>query len=161
MKVNTSNEFYVYIFYCEEWGDIFYVGKGNGDRYKSLSDRNKQVKAIWNNHKCNSKIIFHGLAEEDALMIEKQLKITLKENGSPIIDGEIDGCNDRQREGIERARREGKYKGRKRIEIDDQIFEYQYTRYIKREITKTCFARNLNVSRPTLDKILRERGKIA
>lgn len=63
---------------------------------------------------------------------------------------------ERQAEGIAIAKREGKYKGRKAIEIDTVKFETQYERYLKREINKTELAKVLKVSRPTLDKMIKE-----
>lgn len=59
---------------------------------------------------------------------------------------------ERQREGIEIAKREKRYKGRKPIEIKD--FEKYYIRYQRREITKSELAKELNVSRPTLYKLI-------
>lgn len=59
---------------------------------------------------------------------------------------------ERQREGIEIAKREKRYKGRKPIEIKD--FEKHYIRYQRREITKSELAKELNVSRPTLYKLI-------
>ncbi len=63
---------------------------------------------------------------------------------------------DRQAEGIAIAKREGKYKGRKAIEINTDTFKAQYNRYMNREISKTELARVLKVSRPTLDKMIKE-----
>ena len=63
---------------------------------------------------------------------------------------------ERQAEGIAIAKREGKYKGRKPVEIDSAIFEKEYNRYMKREINKVQLAKVLKVSRPTLDKMIRE-----
>lgn len=61
---------------------------------------------------------------------------------------------ERQREGIAIAKRNGKYKGRKPVSIPD--FEKHYQRYMKREISKSQLAKNLNISRPTLDKLIKE-----
>ena len=61
---------------------------------------------------------------------------------------------ERQREGIAIAKRNGKYRGRKPIEIDDSAFKNAYDRYMKREINKTQMAKELKISRPTLDKML-------
>ena len=47
------------------------------------------------------------------------------------------------------------YKGRKAIEIDSKFIE-QYNRYLNRELNKTQLAKELNVSRPTLDKMIKE-----
>lgn len=65
---------------------------------------------------------------------------------------------ERQREGIMIAKREGKYKGRKEIKINDK-FKDQYERYINREINKVKFAEILKISRPTLDKLIVEYEK--
>lgn len=61
---------------------------------------------------------------------------------------------ERQREGIAIAKESGKYKGRKAVEIDN--FGEIYDKYMAREITKTEMARMLGVSRPTLDKLIKE-----
>ena len=62
---------------------------------------------------------------------------------------------ERQREGIAIAKRNGKYKGRKPVSIPD--FNKQYQRYLQREIpSKTALAKILNISRPTLDKLIAE-----
>lgn len=61
---------------------------------------------------------------------------------------------ERQREGIAIAKREGKYKGRKRKTIDN--FSAFYNKYKMREITKAAFAQALEISRPTLDKLIAE-----
>lgn len=61
---------------------------------------------------------------------------------------------ERQREGIAIAKREGKYKGRQAVNIAD--FETHYQRYLSREISKAQLAKELNISRPTLDKLITE-----
>ena len=59
---------------------------------------------------------------------------------------------ERQREGIAIAKREGKYRGRKPVSVDN--FDEQYARYQRRELNKTQLAKELGVSRPTLDKLI-------
>ena len=61
---------------------------------------------------------------------------------------------ERQREGIAIAKEKGKYKGRKEVKIDN--FEQYYKRYMSREVTKTQLAQELNISRPTLDRLIKE-----
>ena len=61
---------------------------------------------------------------------------------------------ERQREGIALAKKEGKYKGRKEVKVDN--FEYHYNRYLTRQINKSQLAKELNISRPTLDKLINE-----
>ena len=73
-----------------------------------------------------------------------------------IYQFERENMLDRQAEGIAIAKRNGAYKGRKPISIDDDLFKAQYDRYLRREITKTELAKVLKVSRPTLDKMIHE-----
>lgn len=61
---------------------------------------------------------------------------------------------ERQREGIAIAKREKRYKGRKAVNIPD--FEQHYQRYMNREVNKSQLAKELNISRPTLDKLIAE-----
>lgn len=61
---------------------------------------------------------------------------------------------ERQREGIAIAKRQKKYKGRKAISIPD--FEAHYKKYMVRQITKSALAKELKISRPTLDKLIEE-----
>ena len=61
---------------------------------------------------------------------------------------------ERQREGIAIAKRNGVYKGRKAVTIPD--FEKHYKRYANREVSKAQLARELGISRPTLDKLIAE-----
>lgn len=64
---------------------------------------------------------------------------------------------ERQREGIAIAKKAGKYKGGQVKKIDDKLFNAAYEKYKTRQINKVQFARELQISRPTLDKILKER----
>lgn len=73
-----------------------------------------------------------------------------------IAQFERENMLERQREGIQIAKRNGAYKGRKAIEIDTDVFKVQYERYTRREISKTELAKVLKVSRPTLDKMIKE-----
>ena len=59
-----------------------------------------------------------------------------------------------QREGIAIAKAQGKFKGRKEVKADD--FAAQYQRYLNRELNKAQLAKTLEISRPTLDKLIRQ-----
>ena len=65
---------------------------------------------------------------------------------------------ERQKEGIEIAKREGKFKGGQVKQIDDAAFNVAYEKYKNRELNKTQFAAALKISRPTLDKLLKDKG---
>ena len=64
---------------------------------------------------------------------------------------------ERQREGIAEAKKRGVYKGRKAVSVDDDCWDALYNQYQTREITKKEFAEKLNISRPTLDKLLAQK----
>ena len=68
-----------------------------------------------------------------------------------ISEFELSSLNKRQREGIAIAKRNGVYKGRKEVVIPD--IGRHYDRYMRREVSKTALARELGVSRPTLDRL--------
>lgn len=61
---------------------------------------------------------------------------------------------ERQAEGIAIAKKNGVYKGRKRIEVKD--FEKYYKLYMARKMSKSKIARELHISRPTVDRLVIE-----
>ncbi len=67
---------------------------------------------------------------------------------------------ERQREGIAEAKKAGKYKGGQVKRIDDELFNREYEKYSRREISKAQLAKNLNISRPTLDKLLKDKQEL-
>lgn len=71
-----------------------------------------------------------------------------------IAEFERQNLLERQKEGIAIAKEQGKYKGRKAVQPEN--FEAEYNRYLHREINKVELAKILNVSRPTLDKLIKE-----
>lgn len=62
----------------------------------------------------------------------------------------------RQAEGIAIAKASGKYKGGKPKAIDETLFSALYEQYCSRKINKTQMAELLHISRPTLDKYLKQ-----
>ena len=71
-----------------------------------------------------------------------------------IAEFEREMILERQREGIAIAKKEGRYKGRNKIVVPG-IEEY-YNRYMTRQATKTQIAKELKISRCTLDRLFRE-----
>lgn len=61
---------------------------------------------------------------------------------------------ERQREGIAKAKAAGKYKGRVKVNVPD--FDDFYQRYISKKATKSALAKELGISRPTLDRLMKE-----
>ena len=80
-------------------------------------------------------------------------KLTLSIIGA-INEFERANLLERQREGIAIAKREGKYRGRKRVQLNDM--EDVYQQCVTRQKSKAELAREHGISRPTLDRLLRE-----
>lgn len=62
---------------------------------------------------------------------------------------------ERQREGIAIAKRNGVYKGRQKVAVPPE-FEALYAQYQQRELSKATLAGMIGVSRPTLERIIKE-----
>lgn len=73
---------------------------------------------------------------------------------SAINEFERSNLLERQAEGIAIAKASGKYKGRSRIKVKN--FDEYYSLYMSRKISKAGLAKHLGVSRPTIDRLIRE-----
>lgn len=62
---------------------------------------------------------------------------------------------ERQKEGIAIAKKKGMYKGRRPKKVNEMFVDL-YQKYLRRELSKSEMARVLNISRPTLDKLIKE-----
>lgn len=151
-----NNRFYVYCFINKDWNNsVFYVGKGTGNRYNNFKDRNKHIKAILENHNCESKILFRDLTEEDALRKEKHLKDTFKMIGYPIIDGEASATHAiAQRNGIQKAVSNGVKFGRTPASYPDN-WEQVMSLWKCGEITATKAMELTHTKRTTFYKLVK------
>ena len=74
-----------------------------------------------------------------------------------IAEFERENILERQREGIAIAKQQGKFKGGHVKKINEDKFLDLYEQYKCRGISKVQMAKRLRVSRPTLDKLIKER----
>lgn len=65
-----DNDFYVYEWFNINTGEVFYVGKGRKNRYKSLSGRNKYFLNYNHKYNCDVRKIKKNLTEEQAFNFE-------------------------------------------------------------------------------------------
>lgn len=65
-----DNRFYVYEWYNKDTGEVFYVGKGTADRYKSVTGRNNYFLNYYNKHNCDVRKIKDNLLEDEAFELE-------------------------------------------------------------------------------------------
>lgn len=88
--------FYVYQWFNKDTGEIFYVGKGCNNRYKTINHRNSLFLNYLENHNCDSKIIAYFEKEEDAFKYEHEKILELKAKGQcscNLDDGGTGGVN--------------------------------------------------------------------
>lgn len=88
--------FYVYEWYIVETGEIIYVGKGTGNRYK-VRKHNKFFNDMLSKHKCDSRIIKSFDTEKEAFSYEFERVNELKRIGQcvcNIYDGGFGGSTD-------------------------------------------------------------------
>lgn len=73
-----NREFYVYIYWRLDTNEVFYVGKGKGDRWKVLNRKhNEHFTNIINKHPVAVEIIKDNLTENEALYWEEKIINTL------------------------------------------------------------------------------------
>ena len=153
------NEYYVYIWYNEDWGNIpIYVGKGKGNRYARTDRRSESFTNHLEKWKCHSKIIFDELDEKSAMRLEKMLKDRFIMEGYPILDAETNYRKKvSQSVAISRAKANGVKFGRPAIKLDDD-----FKKFLKKqkdgELSVVECCRELGISRTTwyrkLDEVI-------
>ena len=93
----------------------------------------------------NHMILFDLYDMTDSISAKLMLYPEFYEQGKNLI-----------REGIEIAKRLNKFKGGQVKKIENELFDKAYQEYMSRKINKKEMAEKLHISRPTLDKLIRE-----
>jgi len=70
--------YYVYEWFIKESGEVFYVGKGKDNRFKSMKDRNETFKDIIRKNDCDVRIVSGNLEEDEAYACELHRTLELK-----------------------------------------------------------------------------------
>ena len=114
-----------------------------------MNGRGKNFLEIVSSFRCTPKILADTSNELMAIETERKLKKILLSLGEPIVDFENNNSLIRQREGIELAKKAGKYKGRKPIEIDEKLFEELYRQWKNGDTQPKYMIKKLGLSRNT------------
>lgn len=89
-----EQKYYVYEWFNIDNNEIFYVGKGCNNRYKSLSHRNKYFKEYIQNNNVDVRIVKYFESEEEAYKYEKELTDSYRKIGQCkccLVDGGYGG----------------------------------------------------------------------
>ena len=88
--------FYVYEWYNVNTNEIFYVGKGCGNRYKQVSCRNQLFRDYYENNECAVRIVKEFEDEQEAFSYEHKRIVELKQESQcscNLDDGGTGGVN--------------------------------------------------------------------
>lgn len=84
---STATDFYVYEWFIKETGEIFYVGKGRGNRYKVCHERAYEAEKIRKMYDTDSRFVRTGLTEEQAIELEDtEMKRILNETNDRLTN---------------------------------------------------------------------------
>ena len=68
--LDPQKRYYVYAWYTKDTNEIFYIGKGTGNRYITRKRENKFFTNVLNSHDCDSVILKDNLSEKEAFDLE-------------------------------------------------------------------------------------------
>ncbi|WP_028543342.1 DNA polymerase III subunit epsilon [Paenibacillus taiwanensis] len=84
---STATDFYVYEWFIKETGEIFYVGKGRGNRYKEYHTRAYEAEKIRKQYETDSRFVSTGLTEDEAIEFEsKEMARVLNETNDRLTN---------------------------------------------------------------------------
>lgn len=89
-----QKKYYVYEWFDLDTNQVFYVGKGTGNRYKDYWSRNNFFKEYYNSHNVDVRIVKYFDDETDAFNYEKELTDSYREDNQcfcNLIDGGFGG----------------------------------------------------------------------
>ena len=88
---SIGNEFYIYEWYFNNTGNVFYVGKGKGRRYRDEKGRNQKFTRYISKCDCSVRKVYENLTEKDAYAKEIELIAFYKSSGQCSCNFTIGG----------------------------------------------------------------------
>ncbi|WP_340398415.1 GIY-YIG nuclease family protein [Paenibacillus sp. FSL H8-0079] len=100
---NTATDFYVYEWFIKSTDEVFYVGKGRGNRFKDFHQRAYEAERIRNMYDTENRFIGTGLTEEQALELETQEMVRLLNETNDKLTNRIIPLFTKRGNGYERS----------------------------------------------------------
>lgn len=100
---SNKNDFYVYEWYIKETGEVFYVGKGRGDRYKEIHTNSPEAENIRKSYETDIKFVKKGLTEKEAVELETEEIKRILSNTNNILTNKFLPRVDEQKSGYEKS----------------------------------------------------------
>ncbi|MED3829784.1 GIY-YIG nuclease family protein [Priestia megaterium] len=69
---STATDFYVYEWFIKETGEVFYVGKGRGNRHKAFHEKAYEAEKIREMYDTDVRFVRKDLTEDEAVELESQ-----------------------------------------------------------------------------------------
>lgn len=91
MEFDKRKRYYVYAWYIKETNEIFYIGKGTGNRYRTRKRENKYFMKMLKSHDCAPRILYKNLDEKTAFDIEKREIALFRNMGRRPLTNVLDG----------------------------------------------------------------------
>lgn len=84
---STATDFYVYEWFIKDTGEIFYVGKGRGNRFNTFHEKAYEAEKIRKLYDTSSRFIATNLTEEQAIELEsKEITRILNETNDRLTN---------------------------------------------------------------------------
>lgn len=84
-ELNQKRNYYVYEWFIKETGQVIYLGKGTGSRYKN-TNRNDYFNRLFEKFECDVRLVKEGLTEYEALVLEEELFIQREKDGHVLTN---------------------------------------------------------------------------
>ena len=86
---NNKTDFYVYEWFVVETGEIFYIGKGRGNRYKAYHSRAYEAERIRAMYNTDIRFVAKNLTEEESVRLETKEMLRVLNETQDILTNRI------------------------------------------------------------------------
>lgn len=131
---SKHNDFYVYEWFIKDTGEVFYVGKGRGNRYKEYHDRAYVAEKIKKLFDTESRFVATDLTEEEAIELESETMLHILDETSHRLTNRIIPLLAKRGNGYDRSPNTPSFEFEKApvlyaTEIDEHYFGKSYREF--------------------------------